>query len=381
MLQQDPLKMLSTEPPVSMLASKNLSFDNSQNNTFLDSEFRYTLFPAFYGVVFIIGVVANVYVLYVLHHMRDSRAMNEIRIYMTNLTVADLLFVCVLPFWISYYCHKGNWIYSEALCSISGSLFFVNTYCSVLFLTVISVNRYWAVTQPLVAASTDCWKRGVIISVVVWVITLAAAASQLATPGIQEDKDAVGGSISRCFEGYQNNNTKSNIPVVVIHFIIIGLFFIVFLLVVLCNVRIACTLLAQPISQPRHSTGRRPQGTKRRALRMLCAVVGVFVVCFVPHHVVQGPWTLAVLNMTDWSEETQQFLNDAHQITLLLMGLNCILDPIVYCFSTRKFRMYIQGHLKKVKQGKNCSNHTSTTGVSVKIRNQCEQLSIFEEKE
>ncbi|KAI5102062.1 platelet-activating factor receptor, partial [Silurus meridionalis] len=300
------------------------------------------LFPAFYGVVFVIGLVANVYALYVLNHMRESKAMNEIRIYMTNLTVADLLFVCVLPFWINYYINRGDWMYSDFFCRINGALFFINTYCSVLFLTVISINRYWAVTRPLVAASSDCWRRGVITSVIVWVVTLAAASYNLATPGLQRDDHA---NVSRCFEGY-HNNTSSKLPVIVIHFLIIGLFFTVFLLVVFCNMLIACTLLSQPISQPRSSTGRRPHGTKRRALRMLCAVVGVFVICFIPHHVVQGPWTLAVLNMTDWSQETKQYLNDAHQVTLLLMGLNCILDPIVYCFSTRKFRMYIQGHLK-----------------------------------
>ncbi|TSO67432.1 Platelet-activating factor receptor [Bagarius yarrelli] len=366
-----------TESPVSMFTSLHSSLPNSTHDTFLDSEFRYTLFPAFYGVVFIIGLAGNAYALYVLHHMRESRAMNEMRIYMTNLTVADLLFVCVLPFWISYYHHHGNWIYSDALCRISGSLFFINTYCSVFFLTVISVNRYWAVTRPLEAASSDCWKRGTVISVIVWGITLAAAAYELAKPGIQEDKPA---GVSRCFEGY-HNDPDSKLPVLVIHLIIIGLFFMVFLLVVLCNVLIACALLAQPISQPQPSTGRRPYGTKRRALRMLCAVVGVFVVCFVPHHIVQGPWTLAVLKMTDWTEETRQYLNDAHQITLLLMGLNCILDPIVYCFSTRKFRMYIQNHLNTAKQGKTCSNYTSTTGVSTKIRKQSEEQNVFEIKE
>ncbi|KAG9268245.1 platelet-activating factor receptor [Astyanax mexicanus] len=348
------------------------------NATFLDSEFRYSLFPAFYGIVFILGLLANVYALFILHHMRETKAMNEMRIYMTNLTVADLLFVCILPFWIDYYVRRGNWMYSDAMCRITGSLFFVNTYCSVLFLTVISINRYWAVTQPLVAASSDCRKRGIIVSFFVWAVTLAAAAKQLTDPGVQEDQN-----VSRCFEGYHNDSREGKLGVAAIHFVIIGIFFAVFLLVILCNVRIAMTLLKQPISQPRPSTGRRPQGTKRRALRMLCAVVGVFVVCFVPHHVVQGPWTLAVLQLTDWSQETRQGLNDAHQVTLMLMGLNCLLDPIVYCFATRKFRKFIQSHLKKVRNGKACSNNTTTmtTNLSIKVRNPNELVSVFEEPE
>lgn len=345
---------------------------------FLDSEFRYTLFPAFYGIVFVVGLTANVYALFVLNKMRESQAMNEIRIYMTNLTVADLLFVCVLPFWILYYIKQGHWVMSDAMCRISTALFFINTYCSVVFLTIISINRYWAVTQPLKAASFNCWKRGTITSVIVWVIMLALASYYLFQFGIEKDTT---GNVTRCFEGYHNKDVKSKLPLVVIHFIIIGLFFAVFLLVVVCNVLIALTLLKQPISQPRPSTGRRPHGTKRRALHMLCAVVGVFVICFVPHHVVQGPWTLAVLGMKNWTQETRQYLNDAHQITQLLMGLNCILDPIVYCFSTRKFRTYLKGHMQKVKQGKTCSSHSSTMGITVKKRKESEELSVFVQKE
>lgn len=341
----------------------NQTTDENRSSEFIDSEFRYTLFPVFYGLVFVFGLAANIYALYVLHHMRESKAMNEIRIYMTNLTVADLLFVSALPFWIGYYAHRGDWKYSDPICRIAGSFFFINSYCSVFFLAVISVNRYWAVTKPLVAASSDCWRRGAIISAAVWVITLAASVQFLIEPGVQEDK-----GILRCFEGYHNVNNDTKNSVAATHFLIIGLFFLVFSLVIICNISIARTLLSQPISQPRASTGRRPSGTKRRALRMLCAVVGVFVICFLPHHVVQGPWVLSVLRMKNWRRETHQLLNDAHQITLMLMGFNCILDPLVYCFATTKFRKYIKGHLKMVKNNKNCSHNTLSTAISLKSR-------------
>ncbi|ROL41564.1 Platelet-activating factor receptor [Anabarilius grahami] len=353
-----------------MLNTGNCSHEN-QTDKFIDSEFRYTLFPIFYGVVFILGLLANCYALYVLHYMRESKAMNEIRIYMTNLTVADLLFVSALPFWIGYYVNHGDWKYSDALCRITGTFFFINTYCSVLFLTVISINRYWAVTRPLVAASSDCWKRGAIVSAVIWVITLVASVKYLIDPGIQMDK-IENKNISRCFEGYHYTDRSIRKAVAVTHFIIIGLFFLVFAMVIVCNILIARALLSQPISQPRASTGKRPGGTKRRALRMLCGVVGVFVICFLPHHVVQGPWTLSVLNLNDWSTETRQSFNDAHQITLMLMGINCLLDPLVYCFATTKFRKYIQGHFTKVKNNKHCSRNTLSTAMSLKSRHQSE---------
>ncbi|XP_052009561.1 LOW QUALITY PROTEIN: platelet-activating factor receptor-like [Xyrauchen texanus] len=352
--------------PAGLLTTKNT--EDNESGTFTDSEFRYTLFPAFYGLVFVFGLAANCYALYVLHHMRDSKAMNEIRIYMTNLTVADLLFVSALPFWIGYYAHRGDWKYSDALCRITGTFFFINTYCSIFFLTVISINRYWAVTRPLVAASSDCWKRGAVVSTLVWVVTLAPAIKYLTEPGVQEDKEK---KILRCFEGYHGQNYNTKITVATTHFIIIAMFFVVFSVVVICNISIAQALLSQPISQPRASTGKRPGGTKRRALRMLCAVVGVFVICFLPHHVVQGPWVLSVLGLEkNWSKGTKQLLNDAHQITLMLMGFNCILDPLVYCFATTKFRKYIKDHFKNVKNNKSCSRSTINTAMSLKSRHQ-----------
>lgn len=354
--------------------------ENTNDTEIIDSRFRYTLFPIFYGVVFILGLIANCYALYVLHRMRESKAMNEIRIYMTNLTVADLLFVSALPFWIDYYMHEGHWRSTEAFCRITGTFFFINTYGSILFLTVISINRYWAVTKPLKAASSDCWKRGAIISVLIWAFILSASIPQLTKEGIQKEQ-RMNRSMQRCFEGYHYTDENTKNVLVITHFSIIGLFFLVFLMVIICNISIARALLSQPISQPRASTGRRPGGTKRRALRMLCAVIGVFVICFLPHHVVQGPWVLSVLQLKKyWSTWTHQTLNDAHQITLMLMGINCLLDPLVYCFATTKFRKYLENHFTKMKNRKNCSRYTLSTGISLKSRHQSIVNAVDEEK-
>lgn len=359
----------------------------ASNRTFLDSEFRYRLFPAIYSIIFILGFCANCYVLFVLRRLRQAKGMHEIRIYMTNLTIADLLFVCALPFWIGYYSRHGDWVYPDFLCRLTGSLFFINTYCSILFLGAISVNRYWAITRPLDSALSDRWRRGVVVTTIIWAVTLAMAVPYLLTPGVHKDDQ----NMSRCFEGYHDESDDAKRVVAATHFAIIGMFFIVFLLVVVCNLLIARALLAQSPSQTvtksgtfgsgrgRASSSTRPRGVKRRALQMLCAVVGVFVVCFLPHHVIQGPWTLAVLEIREgwgsmaWGQVTRQALNDAHQITLLLMGLNCILDPIVYCFATRKFRRFIMTHIKRIGKGDACA-HTVTSQISMESKNQSQRL-------
>lgn len=358
----------------------------SHSQDFLDSEFRYKLFPPAYGIIFILGLLANIYVLFILRCMREAKAMGEIRIYMTNLTIADLLFVCALPFWIGYYHRNGNWVYRDFMCRLTGSLFFINTYCSILFLGAISVNRYWAVTRPLDAASSDHRLRGIIVSVLIWILNISMAIPHLVAPGTNTDENQV----IRCFEGYQNQTDSQKKTVAATHFIIIALFFVVFCLVLVCNLLIAKALLSSSAKSVHlrsdSLSSKRPRGVKRRALQMLVPVVGVFVVCFLPHHVTQGAWVLGVLQIeqgwghVDWSQETRQAINDAHQITLLLMGVNCILDPVVYCFATRKFRRYILAHIRKLKKGEGCTT-TITLQHSVDGRNRSQVLPGHQEVE
>lgn len=383
--------LTSTPEQVTLTGTSGLGFEAHNDSTFLDSEFRYVLFPVVYGIIFILGLFANLYVLFVLRCLREARAMGEIRIYMTNLTIADLLFVCALPFWVGYYSRHGNWVYSDFMCRLTGSFFFINTYCSILFLGAISVNRYWAVTRPLDAASSDHRRRGIIVCVVIWVLTMLMAIPFLASPGTNTDEN----NVTRCFEGYQNGTDSQKKIVAGTHFAIIGMFFLVFFLVVVCNFLIAQALLSQSPAQSEvsrsatiisrkstrtmSSSTKRPRGVKWRAVQMLLAVVGVFVLCFLPHHVIQGPWTLAVLRIKEgwghvkWDQKTDQMLNDAHQITLVLMGLNCILDPVVYFFATRKFRRFIMAHIKKLGKGDGCSQ-TVTSQLSMDSRNQSQRL-------
>ncbi|KAM9354844.1 platelet-activating factor receptor-like [Pholidichthys leucotaenia] len=357
------------EKTFTVTENPGLVSSRSNSSVFLDSTFRYVLIPVVYGIIFILGVFANAYVLFFLRCLRKAKVMAETRIYMINLTIADLLFVSALPFWIGYYSRDGNWAYGDFMCRLTGSFFFINTYSTILFLGAISMNRYRAVTRPMEAAFSDCRCRGIILCVVIWVFTLSMSIPYFISPGTNKDSK----NITRCFEGYQDKTDEEKRRVAITHFLIIGMFFIVFFIVVGCNFHITRALLSQYSSQSSSSTGHR--GVKWRALQMLWAVVGVFILCFLPHHVIQGPWVLSVLQIkkgfghVDWDQKTRQAFSDAHQVTLVLMGLNCILDPIVYYFATGKFRKFIIAHIKQLARGEGCSPR-AITKISIENRNQ-----------
>ncbi|XP_045401744.1 platelet-activating factor receptor [Lemur catta] len=322
----------------------------------VDSEFRYTLFPIVYSIIFVLGVVSNGYVLWVFARLYPSKKLNEIKIFMVNLTIADLLFLVSLPLWIIYYYNQGNWILPKFLCNLAGCLFFINTYCSVAFLGVITYNRFQAVTRPIKTAQATTRKRGICLSLVIWVAIVAAASYFLILDSTNTEAVTAGsGNITRCFEHYE----KGSVPVLVIHIFIVFSFFLVFLIILFCNLVIIRTLLTQPVQQPRNAE------VKRRALWMVCTVLAVFSICFVPHHMVQLPWTLAELGYQD--SDFHQAINDAHQVTLCLLSTNCVLDPIIYCFLTKKFRKHLTEKFYSMRSSRKCSRATTETGTEVVV--------------
>lgn len=325
------------------------------NSSFrVDSEFRYTLFPIVYSIIFVLGIITNSYVLWVFIHLYPSKKLNEIKIFMVNLTVADLLFIITLPLWIVYYHNQGNWILPKFLCNLAGCLFFINTYCSVAFLGVITYNRFQAVRYPIKTVQATTRKRGIILSLVIWVAIVAAASYFLVMDSTNVVPNKTGsGNITRCFEHYEEGSK----PVLIIHICIVLGFFLVFLLILFCNLVIIHTLLMQPVRQQRNAE------VKRRALWMVCTVLAVFIICFVPHHMVQLPWTLAELKMG--LRSNHQAINDAHQVTLCLLSTNCVLDPVIYCFLTKKFRKHLSEKLYVMRNSRKCSRVTTDTGTDV----------------
>ncbi|XP_044290902.1 platelet-activating factor receptor [Varanus komodoensis] len=339
---------MTTLTPIQTTNNSALPLHSSECS--VDSEFRYNLFTVYYSIIFILGFIANTYVLWLFTRVYATKKLNEIKIFMVNLTTADLLFLVTLPMWIVYYHNKGNWIMPNFLCNIAGYLFFVNTYCSVAFLGVITYNRYQAVTKPISTAQSSTRRRGIYITVAIWVLICVPSTYFLFDEGITQEEH-----VKRCFERY---DTKGNTtPVLAVHVIICLCFFITFLIVLVCNVHIIRTLLSQPLKTQKSAR------VRQRAFWLVCTVFTVFILCFVPHHLVDLPWTLMVLEKWKMGCSAQKILNDTHQITLFLLGANCVLDPIIYCFLTKKFRKHLSENLKNIKDSRKCSKQTTETAV------------------
>uniref|UniRef100_H3B8S6 Platelet-activating factor receptor n=1 Tax=Latimeria chalumnae TaxID=7897 RepID=H3B8S6_LATCH len=300
--------------------------DCEANGTDCDSEFKYSLFKIVYSIIFVIGVPSNIIAVWFLLRVQyqHNKGLNEVKVYMINLCVADIVFTLTLPFWIVYYARNGEWIFKSFSCSLLGSLFYVSNYSSLAFLALISYNRYQAVTSPIKTAQFKQKTRGIIISSIIWGVLVIFLLSTIIQKS--EHMNTINGCV-KCFEGYGDQGTTL---VLVYHFFMIAGFFLTFMVVIVCSIKILRTLAAEGQQQVTSH-----HGAKKQAFRMATVVLAVFILCFFPHHLVQGPWVLLKMNIL---KRPNKILSDIHQVTLCMMSFNCVLDPIIYCFITTHFR-------------------------------------------
>ncbi|XP_067845329.1 platelet-activating factor receptor-like [Heptranchias perlo] len=315
--------------------NNSTSLGNCSEKHFYDtSEFRYTFFPIIYSFLFIVGLPENIAALCFLVRDKSNKGLSEVKIYMISLTVADLLFVIFLPLWIDYYYYRGNWRSPRFACSLCGSLFYINTYSTLFFLALISFTRYLAVSQPVRAAQSKQIVRGFVLTALIWAVTICVSLPVLITN--KQHVVELNGSNVRCFENYRNQSTKTQL--LIIHLLMLLGFTITFGVVIANSV-----LVLRKLSADQGLLGISQGRLKKRAFRMVITVLAIYMICFLPYHLVQLPWMLLVLDF--WKSDDCTFrksVNDVHQVTLCLMCINCVLDPIIYCFLTANFKDYLK---------------------------------------
>ncbi|XP_030043289.1 lysophosphatidic acid receptor 6 isoform X1 [Microcaecilia unicolor] len=331
---QDSLNELRPDPGKLWLNHSNLNCAGCALNTTPPSsngteceeraDFQYIMFTTVYSIVFILGLAGNLLALW--YFISTKTATTPANIFMVNLATIDLIFVLTLPYKIVYHAQDNNWIFGEAMCKITGSLFFANLYGSTLFLTCICIDRYIAVVHPIKSLKLKKPVYRIVTSVVIWLI-LAAAIMYLTFRG-PLTSTFENGNVA-CLENFSSESWKGRISGVSLFAAVIG-FFIPLMVIIICYPLIARKLLVN--TGPRRSSSM----IKKKALRTILVVFVVFLICFVPYHVIQLIHTLRRINVFS-SCTLIRFTYSARRVTMALTSLNSCLDPILYYFAAERF--------------------------------------------
>ncbi|KAM4663068.1 ovarian cancer G-protein coupled receptor 1 [Discoglossus pictus] len=292
---------------------ENTTDDDPQFNfTFceIDHTIHQTLFPVVYIVVFCFGLPANCVSLY--YGYLQIKANNELGIYLCNLTVADLLYIFSLPFWLQYVLQHDNWTYNETMCKICGILLYENIYISIGFLCCISIDRYLALVHPFKFRQLRTMKAAGIVSCIIWIKEILTSYIFFEHVEITKDPD----SHIVCFEHYPIKSWEHSINY---YRFFAGFLFPIFLLL-LSYFRIFKVV-------------RKSQGTqtkkKLQIKQLVLSTILIFLVCFGPYHILVVIRSLFEKNC--WF--AAKIFNFYH-FSLLLTSFNSVADPLLYCFAS-----------------------------------------------
>ncbi|KAM4600381.1 G-protein coupled receptor 20 [Polymixia lowei] len=246
------------------------------------------------SLIFLMGMILNTVALYVFCYRTKPKTTSVI--YTINLAVTDLLVSLSLPTRILLY-------YSGGACLICSYLhifsYFVNMYCSILFLTCICVDRYLAIVQ--VEASRR-WRNSNVakcVCVSVWLFAIVVTYSFLSTAFRH-----TGCCLSKLL------------------FLTITEFFLPLVIIVAFTLRIMWALADPRLMQ-------QSRERRRRAVQLLITVLVIFTVCFTPFHIRQ----VVVYFYPDMPHHVI-----VYHLTVTLSSLNSCMDPVVYCFVTNNFQ-------------------------------------------
>nr|CAH0098444.1 unnamed protein product [Daphnia galeata] len=150
--------------------------DTSDMPDLLVNEYEIPLLGAFlfyfvqclYGTVFVVGLMGNTLVIYVV--LRYTKMQTVTNLYILNLAVADECFLIGIPF-IMTTMGLGYWPFGNVMCKIYMTTTSVNQFTSSLLLTVMSADRYIAVCHPIDAATVRTPFIAKVVSTTTWGIS------------------------------------------------------------------------------------------------------------------------------------------------------------------------------------------------------------------
>lgn len=285
-------------------------------------EFRKYYEPPLYAIIVFLGIVGNFLVLWIYTHFK-TRAKTMTDVYLMNLAVADLMFLLTLPFWASD--AVNGWTFGSVLCKITSACYKINFFSSMLLLTCISVDRYIVIVQTTKAQNSKnkrllCSK---LVCLIVWVLSVLLAAPELIFARTKKDwEDSEWEYCTLVFWGNKDNRTK--IMVLALQ-ILVG-FCLPLMVMFFCYTCIIHTLLKTRNFQ------------KHKALRVILAVVAVFVLSQLPFNAMLIVEASQAANMTITDCDMSQNFDIAAQIMKGLAYTHCCLNPFLYVFIGVRFR-------------------------------------------
>ncbi|KAM3930457.1 P2Y purinoceptor 12 [Leptodactylus fuscus] len=287
-----------------------------------DSRINQVVFPVAYSILFIAGSMMNGLAIVVFFQLPSK---SNFIIFLKNSVISDTLMIMTFPFKILGDARLGLWPLKGFACRFTSVVFYFTMYISIIFLGLITIDRYKKTIKPFDNSCTKNLLSAKILSAAIWIIMFFLSLPNM----ILTNKTLTPKSVRSCA------NLKSNFGLIwheIVNYTCQIIFWVTFAIIVVCYL-----LITKKLFQSYKRTRTEQTQCRKRVNVKVFIIIGVFFVCFVPYHFARIPYTL--------SQTRHGFRCSAHytlfyvkESTLFFSSLNACLDPFIYFFLCRSFR-------------------------------------------
>ncbi|XP_072282891.1 C3a anaphylatoxin chemotactic receptor-like [Pyxicephalus adspersus] len=260
-------------------------------------------------LVFLLGTTGNGLVIF-FTSFRMKRTVNVV--WYLNLAISDFIFTLFLLFRIVRLA-LNRWPFGWFMCKLDGAIVNINLHASLFLITVISIDRLICIKFPVWCRNHRTPRLAFIVVLVLWILAFVFSLPHAILKDLDEKNKFV---VCKC--------TKSKILSQRFFIITRLIFGFIFPLIVI----VSCyTLILLHIQRNYRTMSRKP-------LKMIAAVIIVYVICWAPYHVS----SLLQLSFKYESKDFKDKVDVGKRFFKSLATVNSCINPVLYVFVGRDFK-------------------------------------------
>ncbi|CAI9563749.1 unnamed protein product [Staurois parvus] len=310
---------------------RNISSNNTHQGAFFDISNNDLIGTSVIGILLslmcVAGVVGNFYTLVVI--CISMTTFTSMYIHIVNLALADLLYLSTIPF-IVHNSFVKDWYFGEVGCRVLLSLDLLTMHASIFILTVMSTERYIAVSKPFnTVRGSKRYRKS--LAFAIWVLSFLLTLPMMLMIH-QEERILDNGTVRKlCTPTWSDEQYKIYLTVLFTTSILAPGIIIGYLYTKLAR--------AYWISQTKSLLNKElPRSPKQKVILMIFIIVLAFWACFLPFWI----WQLIPLYSNEelrLSVQTEIYVNNL--VTCLTYGNSCI-NPFLYTLLSRNYKEYLR---------------------------------------
>ncbi|KAM3926860.1 P2Y purinoceptor 1-like [Leptodactylus fuscus] len=267
-----------------------------------------------------IGFLGNIIVL--ISYAHYSKAWTSSTIFLFNLALCDFAWIVIVPISIYFSINKLVMYSVPAFCQFKRIVFNINTYGSIFFLMLISFDRYLYSVHPLTAPRWWNKKKAKLCTTAIWLFIFLESIPDIYY--ILNRKNAV--KVITCLD-YLEEPLDFVVPLTLSRFVF-G-FLIPGAIIFTCYF---CSLRAL-----RHLKDLCQSSRAKKPFKLVSATMLVFVISFVPYHIVMMVIIFYRLNCSiDYGNISLLFA--FYQISEMLCSVSSCANPVIFILANNKLK-------------------------------------------